>query len=70
MICEARRNLVRDLDEMAAKLETAIQKLQIMARAELLQDIERTRTLLTDLSSASNAEAFDRLNTMPATIDS
>jgi hypothetical protein len=41
-----------------------------MARAELLQDIERTRTLLTDLSSASNAAAFDRLNTMPATIDS
>lgn len=62
MIREGRGNLVGELDEMAAKLEATIHKLHLMARAEFLQDIERIHTQLTDLLSASNAEAPDRLN--------
>ena len=57
---------LRELDEMAAKLEAIIHKLPHVKRDELLRDIERIRTLLTDLLSASHADVRpDRLKTKP-----
>jgi hypothetical protein len=51
---------------MAAKLEAIIHKLPHVKRDELLRDIERIRTLLTDLLSASHADVRpDRLKTKP-----
>ncbi len=43
---------LRDLEEMAAKLEATIHKLPQVQRDELLRDIERIRALLTNLLSA------------------
>jgi hypothetical protein len=45
-----------ELDEMAAKLEATIHKLPRVNRDELLRDIERIRTQLAVLLSASKAE--------------
>ena len=53
---------LRELDEMAAKLEATIRKLPQVKRDELLQDIEKIRAQLTALLTASNAgEQPDRL---------
>ena len=43
---------LRDLEEMAAKLEATIHKLPQFQRDELLRDIERIRAQLTDLLSS------------------
>ena len=59
---------LRELDQMAAKLESTIHKLPAVKRDELLRDIERIRAQLTDLLSASDAEVRpDRLKTKPTT---
>ena len=53
---------LRELDEMAVKLEATIHKLPQVKRDELLQDIEKIRAQLTALLTASNAgEQPDRL---------
>ena len=53
---------LRELDEMAAKLEATIRKLPQVKRDELLQDIEKICAQLTALLTASNAgEQPDRL---------
>jgi hypothetical protein len=44
---------LRELDEMAAKLEATIHKLPQMKRDELIRDIERIRAQLTALLSAA-----------------
>ena len=49
-------NGLRELDEMAAKLQATIHKLPRVKRDELLRDVERIRAQLTALLSASNAE--------------
>jgi hypothetical protein len=49
-------NGLRELDEMAAKLEATIHKLRRVKRDALLRDVERIRVQLTALLSASNAE--------------
>ena len=71
MTCEDQRQLaedLRELDEMAAKLEASIHKLPEVKRGELLRDIERIRAQLTGLLSASNAEVRpDWLKTKPTT---
>jgi len=43
---------LRELDDMAAKLEATIHKLPQVKRDELLRDIERVRAKLTALLSA------------------
>ena len=43
---------LRDLQEMAAKLEATIHKLPQFRQDELLRDIQRIRVQLTDLLSA------------------
>ncbi len=43
---------LRDLEEMAEKLEATIHKLPQVQRDELLRDIKRIRAQLTDLLSA------------------
>jgi hypothetical protein len=47
---------LRELDEMAAKLESTIQRLPAVKRDELLRDLQRIRAQLTALLSASKAE--------------
>jgi hypothetical protein len=44
---------LRELDEMAAKLEATIHKLPQVKRDELLRDIERIRAQVTALLAAS-----------------
>jgi len=44
---------LRELDEMAAKLEAIIHKLPHVKRDELLRDIERIRAQVTALLAAS-----------------
>jgi hypothetical protein len=46
---------LRELDEMAAKLESTIQRLPAVKRDELLRDLQRIRAQLTALLSASKA---------------
>jgi hypothetical protein len=46
---------LRELDEMAAKLESTIQRLPAVKRDELLRDLQRIRAQLTGLLSASKA---------------
>jgi hypothetical protein len=58
---------LRELDEMAAKLEATIHKLPQVKRDELLRDIKGIRAQLTGLLSEFRADARpDRLNTKPA----
>jgi hypothetical protein len=45
---------LRELDEMAAKLEATIHRLPQVNRDELLRDIERIRAQLAVLLSTSN----------------
>ena len=52
---------LRELDEMAAKLEATIHKLPQVKRDELLRDVERIRAQLTALLSASAEEQPGRL---------
>jgi hypothetical protein len=47
---------LRELDEMAAKLESTIQRLPAVKHDELLRDLQRIRAQLTALLSASKAE--------------
>jgi hypothetical protein len=49
-------NGLRELDEMAAKLQATIHKLPRAKRDVLLRDVERIRAQLTALLSASNTE--------------
>ena len=52
---------LRELDEMAAKLEATIHKLPQVKRDELLRDIEGIRAQLAALLSGSAEEQPDRL---------
>ena len=47
---------LRELDEMAAKLDSTIQRLPAVKRDELLRDLQRIRAQLRALLSASKAE--------------
>lgn len=59
-------DVLRELDQMAAKLEATIHKLPQAKRDELLGDIERIRALLANLLSAAYADMrLDRLKTKP-----
>ena len=51
---------LRELDEMASKLEATIHKLPQVSRDELLRDIKRIRAQLTALLAASE-KVSDRL---------